>query len=82
MAVEIVLRSEGDGHLVKQYLRDPKQFGLGILPSHPYFKLLGCLVFVSAMSPPSDIVCANFDISACSVLERRLVKRLNDVVLN
>jgi hypothetical protein len=34
------------------------------------------------MSSASDIFCANFDISTCSVLERNLVKRLNDVVFN
>jgi hypothetical protein len=40
VVVEIDLRSEGDRLLVKHYLRDPKQFGLGILQSHPYFNYL------------------------------------------
>jgi hypothetical protein len=40
VVVEIVLWSEGDRHLVKHYLRDPKQFGLGTIPSHPYFNSL------------------------------------------
>jgi hypothetical protein len=34
------------------------------------------------MSSASSIFCANFDISTCSVLERNLVKRLNDLVFN
>jgi hypothetical protein len=62
--------------------KDPKQFGRELLPSHPYFKLLGCLVLVSAMSSASDIFCANFDLSTCSVLELNLIKRLDEVVFN
>jgi hypothetical protein len=34
------------------------------------------------MSSASDIFCANFDISTCSVLELNLIKRLDDVVIN
>jgi hypothetical protein len=82
VVVEIVLRSEGDRHLVKQYLRDPKQFGLGILPSHPHFKLLGRLVLVSAKFSATDIFCANFDTSTCSVSELNLIKRLDEVVFS
>jgi hypothetical protein len=62
--------------------KDPKQFGRELFPSHPYFKLLGCLVLVSAMSSASDIFCAKFDLSTCSVLELNLIKRLDVVVFN
>jgi hypothetical protein len=34
------------------------------------------------MSSASDIFCANFDISTCSVLELNLIKRPDDVVIN
>jgi hypothetical protein len=39
-------------------------------------------MFVSAMPSTSDIFCSNFDVSTCSVLERNLLKRLNDFVFN